>query len=121
MFRKIEISNSTSLYRSGKPFATGAVVAVFDESKFQQVSTIPHFNVEGTKDSVIFIHKMTKDDVVYGLGQSMGPLNKRGRIYRMYSTDDPEHTPDKIALYGSHPFLIIDGANTFGLLIDYPS
>ncbi|HUM76723.1 MAG TPA: glycoside hydrolase family 31 protein [Fervidobacterium sp.] len=121
MFTKFEVSNLTSLYRSGKPFATGAVTATIDESKFQQVSTLPHFDVEETEDSVIFTHKMAKDDVVYGLGESMGSLNKRGRIYRMYSTDDPEHTPDKKSLYGSHPFLIIDGASTFGLLVDYPS
>jgi len=110
MFTKFEVSNLTSLYRSGKPFATGAVTATIDESKFQQVSTLPHFDVEETEDSVIFTHKMAKDDVVYGLGESMGSLNKRGRIYRMYSTDDPEHTPDKKSLYGSHPLLIIDGA-----------
>ncbi|MDY6895680.1 MAG: glycoside hydrolase family 31 protein, partial [Thermotogota bacterium] len=53
--------------------------------------------------------------------ETLGALNKRGKIYRFYNTDDPEHTPEKMSLYGSHPFMILDGKNTFGLFIDYPS
>lgn len=64
---------------------------------------------------------MDKNDRIYGLGETLGTLNKRGKKYRFYSTDDPMHTPEKEALYGTHPFMIVDGKNTFGLFIDFPA
>ncbi|MCL5271587.1 MAG: DUF5110 domain-containing protein, partial [bacterium] len=59
-------------------------------------------------------------DRIWGLGGAIGSLNKRGKRYVLYATDEPLHTPDKESLYGSHPFVIIDGQRTFGLLIDFP-
>ncbi len=63
---------------------------------------------------------MQKDDVVYGLGETLGALNKRGKIYQFYATDDPLHTPTKrlcmvLILYD------LRWRKSFGLFIDYPS
>nr|WP_243201594.1 MULTISPECIES: TIM-barrel domain-containing protein [unclassified Fusibacter] len=54
---------------------------------------------------------------VYGLGQQLGGINKRGRKYESYCTDDPHHTEDKTTLYGSHNFFLVldDQANGFYL------
>lgn len=59
---------------------------------------------------------------VYGLGLQMGSINKRGRVYRSFCTDDPVHSEDKQSLYGAHNFIVINNGNgdTFGIFIDYP-
>lgn len=47
------------------------------------------------------------EDFVFGLGQNLGGINKRGRRYISYCTDDPHHTEDKEALYAAHNVLFI--------------
>lgn len=121
MFTKTQLTQYTTLYRSGKPFKTGAVIVDLESKDFQKNDAIPYFQVEQEDNKINFIYNMSKEDIVYGLGETLGALNKRGKIYRFYNTDDPEHTPDKMSLYGSHPFMILDGKITFGLFIDYPS
>ena len=121
MFKKMQISNMTTLYKSGTPFNTGAVIVDMDNNNFEQVSNVTFFTIEEGSNEISFIYEMAKDDVVYGLGETLGALNKRGKRYRFYATDDPEHTPEKESLYGSHPFMILDGEKTFGIFIDYPS
>lgn len=121
MFKKAQISAQTHLYRSGEPFKTGAVILDLSKVNFQDSPRIPYFEIETNDKETNLIYKMQKDDVVYGLGETLGALNKRGKIYQFYATDDPLHTPDKKALYGSHPFMILDGEKSFGLFIDYPS
>ncbi len=59
-------------------------------------------------------------DVVYGLGQNIRGMNKRGYVYESFCTDDPNHTPDKKALYGAHNFLVVKGVDTWGMYIDFP-
>lgn len=55
----------------------------------------------------------------YGLGEKTGFLDKRGRRYTMWNTDDPLHTPDKDPLYKSIPFLISKNDDgVFGLFVD---
>lgn len=63
--------------------------------------------------------KLNPDDSVFGLGQSMRGMNKRGFVYEAFCTDDPNHTPDKSALYGAHNFFIVQGETTWGLYIDF--
>jgi len=121
MFTMMQLTQYTTLYRSGKPFKTGAVIVDLESKDFQQNDTFPYLQVEEENNKINFVYKMSKEDVVYGLGETLGALNKRGKIYRFYNTDDPEHTPEKMSLYGSHPFMILDGKSTFGLFIDYPS
>lgn len=40
---------------------------------------------------------------VYGLGEKTGTLDKRGRTWTFWNSDDPLHTPDKDPLYQSIP------------------
>lgn len=58
-------------------------------------------------------------DAVYGLGQNIRGMNKRGYIYESFCTDDPNHTPDKKSLYGAHNFLVVKGVETWGMYIDF--
>ncbi|MCR5203172.1 MAG: alpha-glucosidase [Lachnospiraceae bacterium] len=43
---------------------------------------------------------------IYGMGESLGSVNKRGRIYRSFCSDDPHHYEDKVSLYGAHNFFV---------------
>lgn len=79
---------------------------------------IPYFHNDNSK----LIFKLEKEDLVYGLGENIRGINKRGWVFESYCTDDPNHSQDKRSLYGAHNFLIIHGVDrSFGVLIDTPS
>lgn len=78
-----------------------------------------------SKNENTFTYNMTDTTAVYGLGEAVRGINKRGWIYDGYCSDDPCHTEDKRSLYGAHNFLIIDdknnGGDRFGVFFDYPA
>ena len=57
---------------------------------------------------------------VYGLGETMRGINKRGWIYESRCTDEPFHTEDKRSVYGAHNFILIDGKEQIGAFFDLP-
>ena len=69
----------------------------------------------------VFSCRLSPDACVYGLGEAVRGVNKRGWIYEGWCSDDPFHTEDKRSLYGAHNFLLIDGEERFGAFFDYPS
>lgn len=79
---------------------------------------IPYFS----ENDAILNLKLEKDDLVYGLGENVRGINKRGWIFESYCTDDPNHAQDKRSLYGAHNFIIIHGkTRSFGVFIDTPA
>jgi alpha-glucosidase len=76
--------------------------------------------IEFSEDSEEFSCTLAEKDVVYGLGEQVRGINKRGWLYESNCSDDPTHTEGKHSLYGAHNFLIIDGERHFGLFIDTP-
>ena len=100
-------------YRFGNPLNTEAVVKEYPIEKGE----IPCIEVkEGEKISFI----MGKGTPVYGLGEQVRGINKRGWIYTSNCTDDPNHREDTHSLYGAHNFLIFAEAEPFGLFLDNP-
>ena len=68
-----------------------------------------------------FIHRMGQADMVYGLGENVRGINKRGWIYESLCSDNPNHREDTHSLYGAHNFLIVKGENkNFGIFADHP-
>ena len=67
-----------------------------------------------------FVLRMDDKTRVYGLGETMRGINKRGWIYESFCTDEPFHTEEKRSVYGAHNFLIIDGEERFGAFFDIP-
>lgn len=64
---------------------------------------------------------MEKDDIVYGLGETVRGMNKRGWTYTSRATDDPSHTEGKHSLYGVHNFILLWGKErTAGYFFDNP-
>ncbi|MRI32341.1 alpha-glucosidase [Endozoicomonas sp. OPT23] len=121
-FKKLQISEQVQCFRFGQPFNTEAIASeVTPVNAVESNGGEPEFWATTSDfDSVRLSRKLSDSDRIYGMGQSMGGLNKRGRKFSTWCSDDPSHTPEKEALYGSHPFLIVDGESTFGLFIDFP-
>lgn len=99
----------------GTPFETEAVTADIPAENGS-----PAYGELCTENGFGFRYIMEDDDIIYGLGEANRGINKRGYCYTSWCTDDPNHTEDKHSLYGAHNFLIVSGAQTFGLFFDYP-
>ena len=79
---------------------------------------MPYFKFSDSK----LKYALESEDLVYGLGENVRGINKRGWIYESYCSDDPNHAQDKRSLYGAHNFLIVHGENkSFGVFINTPS
>ena len=109
-------------YCFGQPIETGAVVndVPVCEKELSQME------LKVDKHTVKLSCQMEKEDVVYGLGEQVRGMNKRGFAYISNATDDPIHTENKHSLYGAHNFMILhrgnsfDGDKLFGIFVDDP-
>lgn len=103
-------------YRYGSPFATeGAVVDI----PLSTGSPFPFGEIHSASE-MIFACSLEDGEQVLGLGQAVGPQNRRGRIFENWCNDEPHHTPEVKSLYGAHPYLIIEGENPLLVWIDFP-
>ena len=98
--------------RYGQPFDTESVVGSF----LPMMETIPYL----TKEPDGFSYAMEPQDILYGLGENVRGINKRGWVYESKCSDDGNHTEGKSSLYGAYNFMIVSGKDTFGVFIDYP-
>ena len=104
-------------YVYGDPLCTGAVVRDLPSEKGDP----DVLKVTRSGDSVVFSMPLQDWDRIYGLGEAVRGINKRGHLYRSWNSDEVMHTEDKASLYGSHNLLIItDGTRTLGLFLDDP-
>ena len=99
-------------YRYGEPIETDAVVEKIEEAK----SALDFFE----KIENRFTKKLGKNERVYGLGEQVRGINKRGWQYVSYNYDNPNHEEDTRSLYGAHNFLVFSGEEIFGVFFDYP-
>lgn len=96
----------------GNPFDTEAII---NKPKAND-GVLPHFK----KTENILTLKMEDKDIVWGLGENVRGMNKRGHTYVSWCSDEFEHSEEKQNLYGAHNFFIIDGKSKFGVFIDCP-
>lgn len=101
----------------GTPFDTEAVVANLTPC----TDTFPVGAID-TSNGFSWKYTMASDDIVYGLGETVRGINKRGWTYTSDATDDYDHNESKNSLYAAHNFIIVSGKDkSFGLFFDYPS
>lgn len=115
--KSFKVNENITRYEIGNPFNTEAVIKKGSE---EINSNIPFFKIL-IEDEIKLRLDLEKDDAVYGLGENIRGINKRGWIYESFCSDDPNHAPDKRALYGAHNFFIVDGCEKVGVYIDFPS
>lgn len=102
-------------YTFGNPIFTDAVA----EQHPAVPRTLPFFTRSGESLSL----SLEEETPVYGLGEQVRGINKRGWLYISNNTDEPRHLEETHSLYGAHNFLVI-GRNgeqpPFGIFFDYP-
>lgn len=108
-------------YSYGSPIETGSVIE--KPAVMQQNPENLAISVED--ETWTLKMDLTQGDIIYGLGQTVRGINKRGWKYISWSTDEFDHSEGKHSLYGAHNFLIIEpapntGRKPFGLFIDTP-
>ncbi|MBB5354324.1 alpha-glucosidase [Anoxybacillus mongoliensis] len=66
-------------------------------------------------------HALAPTDVVYGLGEKTGVLNKRGAIWTMWNTDVyAPHNLETDPLYQSHPYMmVLKNGHAHGIFFDH--
>lgn len=67
-----------------------------------------------------FIISLEEEDIVYGLGENVRGMNKRGWIYESNCADNPNHLEHTRSLYGAHNFFLISGKRQMGVFLDTP-
>ena len=104
-------------YTFGTPFSTDAVVL----SLPAETGPVPFFTLSRKGNQVILTRKLQPEDCLYGLGESVRGINKRGFLYRSWNSDVFNHTESTESLYASHNLLIFSGSDClFGIYADDP-
>lgn len=104
-------------YRIGNPIPTDSVVVDMEI----MTGKIPFLTINETEKTLSM--KLEKTDRVYGLGETVRGMNKRGWTYTSNNSDDPVHTEDKRSLYASQNFILItsvDSSCSLGIYVDTP-
>jgi len=116
-------------YTLGNPINTHAL-----DEKFLKVATLKEtfkISEERPEEMELFSWNsnekslccnLTEDERVYGLGETVRGINKRGWIYESWCSDEPHHLEDKRSLYGALNFLVLDNKERkLGIFVDCPS
>lgn len=114
--KAFKMTDAVRGFTFGDPVPTETVVL---EKQYRE-DALP-FSIEVAQGKGRFSMPLTKEDRVYGLGPNLGGINKRGRCYESYCTDDPLHHEDKTTLYGAHNFFVLEDDDVAtGFFIDFP-
>ena len=85
-----------------------------------QQGNIPYFDLEQSKNGILFKYPLEPGKPVYGLGENVRGINKRGFRYVSFCGNSSMHVESLERMYCAHNFLIVDGKNRFGLYVDSP-
>lgn len=101
-------------YTFGNPFLTEAVTETYPAASGE----LPFF----VRDAESLTLSLDESTPVYGLGEQVRGINKRGWLYISNNSDEPHHLEETHSLYGAHNFLLIGkngGRKPFGIFLDY--
>ena len=105
-------------YTFGTPLPTDAVV----RSVPAEQGSLPYFTLsKGEDGSLTFSLILSPEEVLFGLGQGVRGIDKRGHRYESWNSDVFNHTEERPSLYGSHNFLVFFSPELlFGVYLDDP-
>lgn len=103
-------------FRFGEPILSDSVVKDIPLSK----GNVPYVQTK-SEENLSFHYDLAPEDAVYGLGENMHGINKRGFVYESRCMDGARHTDDRISLYAAHNFIIVDGNRRFAMFLDTAS
>ena len=107
-------------YRFGHPIHTGAVLDK-PTMDITPVMDFPGWDISPSNGSLS--KTLSESMRVFGLGETVRGMNKRGWIYISNKTDDPNHDEDKRSLYASQNFILLaspEEEEVEGIFIDDP-
>ena len=107
-------------YRFGHPIHTGAVLDK-PTMDITPVMDFPEWDISPSNGSLS--KTLSESMRVFGLGETVRGMNKRGWIYISNNTDDPNHDEDKRSLYASQNFILLaspEEEEVEGIFIDDP-
>ena len=87
----------------GTVYPTEAVVVPVEQTR-----ELRYFAAEKKDDQLVFVCPLDADEVVYGLGETTGPMNKRGGRYISFNSDTADHSDANPSLYASHNLLVLE-------------
>ena len=104
-------------YRYGEPWTTGAIAQPVGLSS-EPLPYLTPFICEGKQAWRV---ALAPEDMIFGLGEQIRGIDKRGHLYRSWATDDPNQTETRNSLYGAHNFLLfVREGSAFGVYFDDP-
>jgi len=105
-------------YTFGVPLPTNAVIQDLPAEE----GPLPFFGVTAGKDgSVSFTLSLHPEEALFGLGQAVRGMDKRGHRYESWNSDVFNHTEERPSLYGSHNFLVFfSPERLLGIYLDDP-
>ena len=105
-------------YTFGTPLPTDAIV----RSVPAEQGSLPYFTLsKGEDGSLTFSLILSPEEVLFGLGQGVRGIDKRGHRYESWNSDVFNHTEERPSLYGSHNFLVFFSPDRlFGVYLDDP-
>ena len=107
-------------YRFGHPIHTGAVPDK-PTMDITPVMDFPGWDISPSNGSLS--KTLSESMRVFGLGETVRGMNKRGWIYISNNTDDPNHDEDKRSLYASQNFILLaspEEEEVEGIFVDDP-
>lgn len=111
-----EAAKMIKRFTFGKPFDTEAVV----QKPKAQKDALPFGSAFKKGGSLFWKYELSDEDKIFGLGETMRGVNKRGFVFESVNSDQPIQNECVKSLYGSHNFFIVFGKKTFGVFFDYP-
>ena len=105
-----------SKYIFGAPVVTGAVLESIPCSE-----EMPEFGNVVSMTPFCWKYNMKGDTRIFGLGESVRGMNKRGYLYESWCSDVPRQDEGTKSMYGAHNFFIVKegmGRETFGIFFD---
>ncbi len=112
-------------FKTGLPIETAAIPSenrgLYKDNTVLDINAFPNI-MSTNKECIDGLYKFSLSDkaMVFGLGETVRGINKKGWIYESFCADDPNHQEGKRSLYGAHHFIVIKDDKCFGLFIDNP-
>ncbi len=105
----------------GSPLPDFALAEPVDLEKSWDV--FPASRISKEETGLQFLTELFPGDRIFGLGETMRGIDKRGGRYVSYNTDDANHRHDMPSLYASHNFFVVvpREGDPWGLFFDTPA
>ena len=106
-------------FQFGNKIITNSVVIDYNYSSLSELNN--YFKYSNVNGNITLERILDKNDAIFGLGENVKGINKRGSFFTSFNTDDPDINENRTSLYASHNFFIVSGTlKTFGVFIDSP-